>query len=116
MEVKVKSSFGKLLKVVFIGAIRYAGFGIYKKIRAMIELDKTLPQYLENVIGEKPEVNITYTLTEYTVSVCFRKEILDKNKDLETTVRDYISDFYPMLNIDKIKIELSQKDEIKKSK
>ena len=43
------------------------------------------------------------------------KEILEKNKDLETTVRDYISDFYPMLNIDKIKIELNQKEEEKKA-
>jgi hypothetical protein len=112
----MKSSFGKLLKIAFIGAIGYIGFNIYKKIRAAIELDKTLPQYLENVIGEKPEVNITYTLNEYTVSVCFSKEILEKNKDLETTVRDYISDFYPILNIDKIKIKLNQREEKKKTK
>ncbi len=111
----MKGSFGKMLKIAFVGAIGYAGFKIYEKIRAAIELDKTLPQYLENVIGEKPEVNITYTLSEYTVSVCFSKEILGKNKSLETTVRDYISDFYPMLNIDKIKIELSQKEEKKKA-
>ena len=106
----MKSSFGKLLKIAFIGAIGYMSFNIYKKIRAVIELDKTLPQYLENLIGEKPEVNITFTLNEYTVSICFSKEILEKNKDLETTVRNYISDFYPMLNIDKIKIELNQKE------
>ena len=111
----MKGSFGKLLKIAFIGAIGYASFKIYKKIRAAIELDKTLPQYLENVIGEKPEVNITYTLSEYTVSVCFSKAILEKNKDLETTVRDYISDFYPILNIDKIKIKLNQKEEKKEN-
>ncbi len=111
----MKGSFGKLLKIAFIGAISYAGYNIYKKIHAAIELDKTLPQYLENVIGEKPEVNITYTLNVYTISVCFSKEILEKNKDLETTVRDYICDFYPMLNIDKIKIELSKIEEKKKA-
>ena len=93
----MKCSFTKLLKIAFIGAISYAGFKIYEKIRAAIELDKTLPQYLENVIGEKPEINITYTLNEYTINVYFSKEILEKNIDLETTVRDYISDFYPML-------------------
>jgi hypothetical protein len=112
----MKGSFGKLLKIAFIGAIGYVGFRVYEKIRAAIELDKTLPQYLENVIGEKPEVNITYTLNEYTVNVCFSKEILAKNKDLETTIRDYISDFYPMLNIDKIKIKLNQREEKKKTK
>ena len=111
----MKSSFGKLLKITFIGTIGYIGFKIYKKIRASIELDKTLPQYLENVIGEKPEVNITFTLNEYTVGVCFSKEVLEKNKDLETTVLDYISDFYPMLNIDKIKIKLNQREEKKKA-
>jgi hypothetical protein len=111
----VKSFFGKLLKIAFIGAIGYVGFKIYKKIRAAIELDKTLPQYLENVIGEKPEVNITYTLNEYTISICFSKEIIAKNKELETTVRDYICDFYPMLNIDKIKIKLNQREEKKKT-
>ena len=112
----MKGSFGKLLKIAFIGTIGYIGFKVYNKIRAAIELDKTLPQYLENVIGEKPEVNITYTLNEYTVSVCFSKEILEKNKDLETTVRDYISDFYPILNINKIKIELNQIEKKKKAK
>ena len=111
----MKGSFGKLLKIAFIGTIGYIGFKVYKKIRAAIDLDKTLPQYLENVIGEKPEVNITYTLNEYTVSVCFSKEILEKNKDLETTVRDYICDFYPILNIEKIKIELNQREEKKKA-
>jgi hypothetical protein len=111
----MKGSFGKLLKIAFIGTIGYIGFKVYKKIRAAIDLDKTLPQYLENVIGEKPEVNITYTLNEYTVSVCFSKEILEKNKDLETTVRDYICDFYPILNIEKIKIELNQREEKEKA-
>ena len=111
----MKSSFGKLLKIAFIGAIGYVGFKVYEKIRAAIELNKTLPQYLENVIGEKPEVNITYTLNEYTVGVCFSKKILEKNKDLESTIKDYISDFYPMLTLDKIKIELNQKEEKKKA-
>ena len=102
--------FRKVLGLAFISSLIYLSYKVYLKIKGLIELDKTLPQYLENVIGEKPEVNITYTLNKYTVSVCFSKEILEKNKDLETTVLDYISDFYPMLKKNKISIELVEKE------
>ena len=102
--------FKKVLGLAFISSLIYLSYKVYLKIKGLIELDKTLPQYLENVIGEKPEVNITFTLNEYTVSVSFSKEILEKNKDLEDTIRDYITDFYPMFKKNKTSIELVEKE------
>ena len=60
--------------------------------------------------GEKPKISINTTLNQITLNIAFSKKILDKNKDLEDTIRDYIGDFYPMINLEKLEIELKEKE------
>ncbi|MCK4653195.1 MAG: hypothetical protein KAU01_01995 [Candidatus Cloacimonetes bacterium] len=106
----MKKPFKKFLNLAFLATIGYFGYKIYGKIKGVIELDKTLPQYLENIVGEKPKISINTTLNKITLNIAFSKEILDKNKDLEDTIRDYIGDFYPMIKLEKLEIVLKEKE------
>ena len=102
--------FKKVLGLAFISSLIYLSYKVYLKIKGLIELDKTLPQYLENIVGEKPKISINTTLNQITLNIAFSKKILDKNKDLEGTIRDYIADFYPMFKKNKTSIKLVEKE------
>ncbi|HCX72345.1 MAG TPA: hypothetical protein DHM37_01370 [Candidatus Cloacimonas sp.] len=96
----------KIFKFAIFGTIAYSGFKIFERIKSAIEISKTLPQYLENVVGEKPKVNTNVTWKQAHISVGFPKQVIEKNKDLESTIRDYIEDFYPALPENCVDIKL----------
>ena len=91
----------KLVKSLLIvgGATLAASFGFkaYKRINGIVKLSKSLPEFLNNVYGESPKININKGLGSISVKVFFSQETLDKHTDIETTVREYIDDFYPDL-------------------
>ncbi len=91
----------KFLKTVLIvgGTALAASFGLkaYKKISGVFKLSKSLPEFLNNVYGEKPKIEIARTLSTVSIKVGFTQAILDKHTDIDTTVREYIDDFYPEL-------------------
>lgn len=92
--------------LVLGGTALAAHFGMktYKKINGTIKLSKSLPEFLNNVYGEMPKVNVNATLSMLTVKVMFSQELLDKHNDIETTVREYIDDFYPDLGKSSVQI------------
>lgn len=91
----------KIVKSLLLvgGATLAASFGLkaYKRINGIVKLSKSLPEFLNNVYGETPKVNMTKGLGTMYVKVFFTQETLDKHTDIETTVREYIDDFYPDL-------------------
>ncbi len=96
-------------KVLWLGAISgigYAGFKMYQKISAISKLSKSLPEFLNNVYGEKPKININMVLSSITISVGFKQDVIDSNEDIQTTVTEYIEDFYPVLSKVKLNIEV----------
>jgi hypothetical protein len=96
----------KIFKFAIFGAVAYFGFRIFERIKSAIEISKTLPQYLENVVGEKPKVNMNITWHNAQVSVGLSKEVIEKNEDLENTIREYIEDFYPAVPDNCVTIDL----------
>ncbi|MBI9031244.1 hypothetical protein JEZ13_04470 [bacterium] len=96
-------------KVLWLGAltgIGYAGFKMYQKISAISKLSKSLPEFLNNVYGEKPKININMDLKSLKISVGFKQDVLDNNEDIQTTVTEYIEDFYPVLSKCKLTIDI----------
>jgi hypothetical protein len=92
--------------------ISYFAFQIYRKIKAAIELDKTLPQYLENLLGEKPtSFNVNLEFSGTSIEIVFSQRIIDENENIEQIVRDYLKDFYPMFKVEKLKIKISAMSE-----
>ncbi|MBP7205705.1 MAG: hypothetical protein KBA54_04225 [Candidatus Cloacimonetes bacterium] len=96
-------------KVLVLGGVALAAhFGLkaYKRINGLAKLDKSLPEFLNNVYGAKPKISINQTMNMLTIKLGFPQEILDKHTDIETTVREYIDDFYPEMGKGAININI----------
>lgn len=89
----------KFLKTMLLlgGTAVAAHFGLkaYRRVNGIVKLSKSLPEFLSNVYGENPQINVNQGLGHITIKVGFSQEILDKHDDIETTIREYIDDFYP---------------------
>ncbi|MCB5262521.1 MAG: hypothetical protein LHW64_04795 [Candidatus Cloacimonetes bacterium] len=89
----------KFCKTVLLlgGTAVAAHFGLkaYRRVNGIVKLSKSLPEFLSNVYGESPQINVNQGLGHITIKVGFSQEILDKHDDIENTIREYIDDFYP---------------------
>ncbi len=86
--------------VLFVGGTALAahfGMKAYKRVNGIVKLSKSLPEFLNNVYGEKPKMNINRSFNTMSIKLGFSQEIIDKHSDIETTVHEYIDDFYPDL-------------------
>jgi len=110
----MKKFFKKLFWLGFFSAAAYYGYKFYQKVLAVIGINKTLPQYMENVIGERPKINLTLTCTKCSMKALFTKETLDKNNNIDEMIQEYIDDFYPVFANGKMKIELAAKPDTEK--
>ena len=92
----------KILKGLLLigGTALAAHFGMkaYKRVSGVAKLAKSLPEFLNNVYGERPKVNINRSFNTIAIKVGFPQEIIDKHGDIENTVREYVDDFYPDLS------------------
>jgi len=89
----------KFFKTVLLlgGTAVAAHFGLkaYRRVNGIVKLAKSLPEFLSNVYGENPQINVNQGMGHITIKVGFSQEILDKHDDIENTIREYIDDFYP---------------------
>jgi|GEM_PF-216538 len=102
--------------VLFLGGTAlagYLGYKEYKKFSGLSKLSKSMPEFLNNVYGEKPSVKIVKAYGMLKIKVGFPQEILDKHSDIEITVREYVEDFYPELAKGNLDIEVGLKEEEK---
>ena len=75
--------------------ISYFAFQIYRKIKAAIELDKTLPQYLENLLGEKPtSFNVNLEFSGTSIEIVFSQRIIDENEKPLENLESLQPDFF----------------------
>jgi hypothetical protein len=106
----------KFFKTLFVvggtALAGYFGLKLYKIVGNITKLHKSLPEFLNNVYGEKPTLHINHNLKTASIKVGFSQAILDKHSDIETTVREYIDDFYPELAKNTIVIEVFAKSEM----
>jgi len=107
----MRKTFKKFVTLLIISGIGYLGLKIYQLFKGLIELDKTLPQYLGNIIGEVPIVSIVAVFNKITITVKFNKDVIKKNEGLENIVRDYVTDFYPIFKTDNVKVLIEELEE-----
>jgi len=112
----MRKAFKKIFILIIISGIGYLVLRIYQLFKGLIELDKTLPQYLGNIIGEVPIVSIVAVFNKITITVKFNKDVIKKNKGLENIVSDYVTDFYPIFKADNVKVLIEELKEEKKKK
>ena len=107
----MKKIFKKLLVLGGTLAAAHFGFKAYKKISGTAKLAKSLPDFLNNVYGEMPEINVNNTLNSVRIRAFFSQEILDKHTDIDNTIREYIDDFYPEIAKSSVDITIMPKME-----
>lgn len=97
----------------FGGTALAAHFGMkaFKRVNGIVKLSKSLPEFLSNVYGEMPKMNINRSLNFMRIEALFSKDIIDKHDDIENTIREYIDDFYPEVAKCAIDIEVNVKGE-----
>jgi len=105
----MKKFFSTIFWLGIFTGIGYYSYKLYNKIMSIVNISKTLPQYLENVIGEQPKVDINCTMTSANLKVLFSQKTLDKNDNIKEMVQEYINDFYPVFADGKLKIEVAAK-------
>lgn len=100
--------------LLFIGGAAVAAhFGIkaYKRVSGTAKLSQSLPEFLSNVYGELPLLNVNASLGQMNITARFSQEIIEKHDDIENTIREYISDFYPELAKFAINVEILNMDD-----
>ncbi|HOZ01263.1 MAG TPA: hypothetical protein PLG20_05570 [Candidatus Syntrophosphaera sp.] len=103
----------KFFKTVMVigGTALAAHYGLraYKYVNGVVKLSKSLPEFLNNVYGEKPKLSINRAFKTMSIKAGFTQEVLDKHTDIETTIREYIDDFYPELGKGTVTIDVYAK-------
>lgn len=107
----MKNFFKNVFWLGVFSALSYYGYKFYQKIKSMSNLQNTLPQYLENIIGESPKQKINLQLKKLTYDLWFSKETLEKNPNIEEMIREYMDDFYPAFNGMSIEININEKSD-----
>ncbi len=100
--------FKKAFNFAVLAGLGYLGIKIYKMIHGVMKLSKNLPEFLTNVYGEKPAINMNQQFRSLQIKVGFSTEILENNSDIEAIILEYIEDFYPEL-CKNIKIDIYDK-------
>jgi len=97
---------------LWMGGSALVAYQTYRVTRAILgarKLDKALPEFLENIYGERPKVELNIAMnvgTVMTITIKFSPALLAKSPDIEDEVRDYIRDFYPGMAKFKTRIKL----------
>jgi len=102
----------RVLKTIFFvggaAAAGYFGYKFYRTVQTMNQLEKALPEHLEGICGELPEVKGIVAInksTLLTIKISLSPEALAKIADINETVLDFIRDEYPSLMKHKIVIK-----------
>jgi hypothetical protein len=82
-------------------------WGYIRRVLEFFKLVKTLPEYLRDMIGVKPAVDFSMNLpSKMAIRVGLRKEIMERESNLQEVIENYIHDFYPELISMKIDISI----------
>ncbi|MDD4146939.1 MAG: hypothetical protein PHO85_00255 [Candidatus Cloacimonetes bacterium] len=76
----MKKFFKTLLFIGGTAAAAHLGMKAYRRVSGTVKLSKSLPEFLSNVYGEQPKVDINQTMSYLSIKVRFSQEILDNTR------------------------------------
>jgi|GEM_PF-2443518 len=95
----------KLFTIGAIAGVGYIGLKGYQRISSVSKMAKTLPDYLGDLLDEKPRVDVNLGLNSLSIAVGLSATVLERiDFDLDEQIKRYIIDFYPFLSKHKISI------------
>ena len=101
-----------LKNLLFLGGTAFAGYYAYKQYQSFsntVKMDKALHDYLQNIYGEEPQLSTVKSLSRIVIKAGFSAEVIAKYPDIETGIRDYVQEYYPMLSKN-LGVEVFSKD------
>ncbi len=108
-----------LRNLIVLGFFAVGGYCLYRffsRLKQTIKLDKSLPLFLKNTIGEEPSVQINLQFRSLAIILKLTAETIEREPDVEELVREYIADFYPALANMNLSVCVEKKDEGKELK
>jgi hypothetical protein len=95
-----------------ITALIYQGIRVFRMAKALMALQTPLEEYLTANYGEKPKLNCSMNanlVIDISVVAKFSAETLDKHLQIEEAIRDYITEYYPILCTKRLKVRVLDK-------
>jgi hypothetical protein len=102
----------KMLVAIGITAFAYITHKFAKVIFAVKGISENLPEYVKNSFGEKPKLTMQIVFNKCDIILDLKKKTIEKNKDLEEQINEYIEHFYPEILKLKLKVEIRERIEI----
>ena len=94
----MKRFWKSLFTIGAIAGIGYLGFKGYQRVSDVMKMTRTLPDYLQDILNEKPKISINMRLNSLSVAVGLTAETYESlNFDLDDQINRYIFDYYPSL-------------------
>jgi hypothetical protein len=87
--------------IVIVGAIvgiGYLGYRAYQVISDMTKLRRTLPDFLKDLLDERPQVDVNLRLNSLSIAIGMSTEAYEAlDFDLNEQVMNFVVDYYPVL-------------------
>ena len=99
--------FKSLFTIGALAGLSYAGYKTYKRVNDVMKLSKTLPDYLYELLNEKPKIDINQKLNSLSITIGLSVETYENLQiDLEKQIDSFIAEYYP--NIAKLRITITK--------
>jgi len=99
----MKGIWKKILIFGAVAGVGYLGYKTFRIVNDISKLTKTLPDFLKDILDEKPKVNINIRLNSLSIAIGLSSEAYENiDIDLDDQIQNYIIDYYP--NLAKLKI------------
>lgn len=86
--------------LLFAGGTALAGYiaySQYKSFNHAVQMDKSLHTYLKNLYGEEPDLQTIKAMRRIKVRAGFSTETCAKYQDIDSSIIDYVREYYPAL-------------------
>ena len=103
----MKKFFKSVIAVGAVAGLSYLGFKGYKRLNDVTKMSKTLPDHLNELLGETPKVDINQKLNSLSIAVGLTANTYENLViDLEEQIDSYVTDYYP--NLSKLKLTITK--------
>ena len=94
----MKGIWKNLMIVGALAGVGYLGYKAYCVVNNMVKLSKTLPDYLKDILDERPKVDVHLRFNSLSIAIGLTADTFESlDFDLDEQVECYIQDYYPRL-------------------